>query len=528
MYYMSIKIKRIQSLESGDYNRSGGRIKAHIQVPASIGFTDPQNSHVVFRMSAYCTRNGGYSIAVPTNLGDLQGTNVISAGGAQCLIRNAKVVSNEYGELNQQTDQNVISANLDEYTQSTSAKHAKQTFTADGDYNTSLEYDNRLSSSPFLTYSRPRTVDVAVNESSVRRYTDIRVPMKHIDRYADGIRQFPNLAVGDLTYTIEFETVRDIVGNPNDLGIEDIDDMSAVASQIGSPAAPLIYIPDAYSYSGDNWDQIPFYVGEPVELTYDDGSGGKAKTHIANIESLKINNNNQLEIVLDVPAPTAGATDACTGLSLELYVDAGATFDWNIQDIYLELHCLQLTPGQIDAASKALSNIKFPWYEHRLTILQMNTGTTYSEALALPPMCAGVAVLTPPNNKLLSGTDEARHYRFFLDSNIVTNSEIQVGHITSTLGVGNARQLHNHMLQRWFGNLDKRLLKFDRPAENYLGNVELQTHFFYPLVTPVVDRSMLMNINVRTNGSNMSGKQVFYLTVHPRVLSFKNGKLQKN
>ena len=41
---MSIKIKRIQSMEGGAFNSyNNGRLRAHIEVPSTVGFSDLEN-----------------------------------------------------------------------------------------------------------------------------------------------------------------------------------------------------------------------------------------------------------------------------------------------------------------------------------------------------------------------------------------------------------------------------------------------------------------------------------------------------
>ena len=531
---MSIKIKRIQSLESGDFNADGGRIRAHFQVPASVGFTDPHNSHLILRMTAECTSNGVFSPLVPCTLGERisgVGAGTIDAGGAQVLINAAKVVSGEYGLMNEQLDQNVVNANLEYYLQSSSGVHASNTYNGGGGVNSSVESENLLARSPFMVYSRPTTFDAAVTQESQQRYTEVRVPMKHIDRFADGIRQFPNVAVGDLTYEVQFETVRSVVGGAdvNVAATSLVNGTTTAAGTLGDATNPLIHVPANGRYKEDNFNQIPFYVGQPVQLSYKVGAA-PAATHNDKIVSLEVvSATGELNIILENGASGLAASTAATDMTLKTHYD-NPTFRYNIQDAFLELHCLQLTPSQLDAAQKAMMNLPIPWYEYRLVKQTMNTTGYYSGEMQLPPSCAGVAIMLPENNQIVSGHSLFRHYHFSLDGKHTTTREIGIGEITNPNGGGVQRQLHNHMLQKWFGNIGKRLVKFDRPARNYADagyGYNEHNHAIFPLVTPVVDRNLQLNFSARCTGAaTVSGREVFYVSVHPRVLNFRNGRLQ--
>jgi hypothetical protein len=531
--YMSIKIKRIQSVESGPFGPDGQRTRFTLDVPASVGFTDPTNSHVIFRMKAECTSNGVLSTTVPCFLSQTTGLYNASAGGGQVLIKNAKVMSKELGVLNEQPNQNVIGANLNEYTTTTSGKEANVSFTGQGSENDSLEFETTLPHSPFMTYSRPSALNVAQTTASIQRYTEVRIPMKHIDRYADGIKNFPNIAMGDMTYQVELEDVLDVVGAGNQLmGADDLEDMTAVASGvgstgvIGSAANPLTYGEPTLAFKEDNFNQLPFYVGMPLAMTYTTPAGA-GQTHSSYITSLKVNSaSGLLEIVLAVPAPTANATDACTDITAQLEIDGAAVFTWTIQDVFLELHCLQLTPGQLELAKKALNNPKFqiPWYEYRLVKKNMGQTNDYSDDVLVSPNCAGFVVIMPANASLVGGYDNFRQYRFQMDGKLTTTRDVRIGAITDNTGNGIDRQLHNHMLQKWFGNLGKRLTKFDTPNLDYTSAGGADTHTIFPLVTPVVDRNILVGFKARTDTGDVSAREVYYLSIHPRVLTFKNGR----
>ena len=110
---------------------------------------------------------------------------------------------------------------------------------------------------------------------------EVRCPLKHLDRMADGTRQFPNLAVGDLTYRLEFEDVRAITATCEDGQQYNIEDQTlATDGQLGGANNPLKYsfnnpMPDNNPNNNDTenvneaaLDYLPFYVGMPVALNY--------------------------------------------------------------------------------------------------------------------------------------------------------------------------------------------------------------------------------------------------------------------
>ena len=229
---MSIKIQRIQSREAGPFQKTGGRTRCHIEVPSSVGFSDLENSHMVFRMKANVTDGNGTSTLLPAfiaqpKMAAARGSNVtnnvpIDVQGAQALIKNSRCVSDEYGELNSQRDQNVISANLDAYTDYSSCLTAKNSFNAGGSANLDPNESSRLPVGMFLRPARPRAMDAAgsvasnpnaggIQQNSRAITAEVRCPLKHVDRLADGTRQFPNISAGNITYRIEFEEVRPVM-----------------------------------------------------------------------------------------------------------------------------------------------------------------------------------------------------------------------------------------------------------------------------------------------------------------------------
>jgi hypothetical protein len=133
--------------------------------------------------------------------------------------------------------------------------------------------------------------------------------------------------------------------------------------------------------------------------------------------------------------------------------------------------------------------------------------------------CAGLAILTPQNLTFLSGFDTCDRYRLAIDGVANTNRDIYVGDIDKV-----DRQLHNHMLKKFFGNLGKPLFKYDAQTIDARRVDDNATHAFYPLVTPYVPRSQIVQLQLFSN-TNMAQKTVFYVSNHQRVLKISNGRV---
>lgn len=567
---MSIKIQRIQSREAGPFQKSGGRTRCHIDVPSSVGFSDLENSEMVFRMKADVRDADGNSTLLPAFIAQpamtaAGGANVtinqpVSVQGAQALIKNSRCVSDEYGELNSQRDQNVISANLEAYTDYSSCITAKNSFNAGGSMNLDPNETSQLPVGMFLRPARPRAMDAAgsvasgtnaagIQQNSRAITAEVRCPLKHVDRLADGTRQFPNISAGNITYRIEFEDVRPVMSLGNAFAADLLDAPADAASgNLGSAARPILYQYDATSTDAgeirpSNLQSLPFYVGMPVKVSGTNVTGDKFGV----INKITINEADATGVLggahvarieLDTPFALTTPANAATGLKIALNQGkltdgtGTSTVNYEIEDVFLELHTIQLMPQQIQAAQKALQSLQIPYLEHRLVKKVLNATQDYAETLYLDAGCAGVCVITPPNNGLVSGYDNASNYRFSFDGRNVTNREIEIGPAktnagTATAQAGVGRQIHNHFLQKFYGNIGKRLMRFEKPLDNYNGTfaqLQLNNHAIYPLVTPMVPDDVIAQFQVRSS-ANMSTKEMFYVMMYPRSLNFQKGRL---
>ena len=229
---MSLKIRRYNANESGF--AKGARVRTEIHVPASAGVTDLTSSKLVLDMHMNLTDSNG-TVLLPVTFGNQQ-----SIGGAQALIRNSAVISQSSGILNERRNQNVIESNLGWYTKSRAQEDAASLLGNSTTTNYGLDRVNLLPDNPFLLWKKPNAVGVTVTEPAVTRRAEIPVAWKHIDSFG-GMPQFPNMAVGDLTYRVEFEDQMSVAfpaKMPFSQG-EPCDARSAVASLLGNAGAPL-------------------------------------------------------------------------------------------------------------------------------------------------------------------------------------------------------------------------------------------------------------------------------------------------
>lgn len=538
---MSIKIQRIQSEEAGPFDANSGRNRAHIVVPSSVGFSDLENSNIVFRMQMNIT-NGGQSTLLPAYIaqphsdkdGDQFVDKPVRIGGAQALIRDGRATSSEFGMLSEQRDQNVISANLDHFTDYWGCHAIKEAYNGGGAMPSQYPANpSQIVDSPFLRPSRPLEAGTQETNDSQLIEAEVRCPLKHVDRIADGNRQFPNLACGDITYRINLEDVRPVVALASDVLFTEFDNPTPNASnEIGVDDAPLLYVyadangtSDAGLVSRVNIDMCPFYIGMPIEVDYK--VGGVAQTAVKRkITKLNVT-GGRVEIVVDSAIP---ATGAVTEVKVALNVESTATVSYQINDLFLELHTLNLTPQQTEAASRALKSLQIPYLEHRLIKKVLVSTQDYAESIHVDAGCSNIAVFTPFNNRLVSSYDNARSYRWSVDGNYVTNRSITLGPNTSDTGAGVANSVHKHFLQKYFGNIGKQLYSFEDVWEDYnktlhSDDMESDNHAMYPLVMPMMGNDVIVNFQLTSETANMVTKEIFYLMSYPRTLNFSNGRL---
>lgn len=197
---MSVKIKRFHANESNFTQK--GRIRTAVEIPASVGITDLTTSKVIFDMhvnSYEGSAETGGEVHIPISFGNGQ-----MVGGPQALIRNSLVQSKPWGLLNERRQQNITSANLDWFTASRAQEDVKCLGGASSNASYGISRVSKIPDDPLCLINRPQSVGAALTIASQSRRAELQVPWRHIDNFAN-MQQFPNAAIGDLTYTIQLE-----------------------------------------------------------------------------------------------------------------------------------------------------------------------------------------------------------------------------------------------------------------------------------------------------------------------------------
>lgn len=520
----AVKLIDITSEEQGDFNSTTPNV-LHFNVPAYLGVADLTNARVVMDAKVYCTDNSGESTLIPCGFAEKQGQNPVDNGGCQALIRNAESYSTSNGHLNTvPQQQNVYHANVSHYLKSTE-QAISDTIRSGGIWYNDRD-DNGITLSPFLELSRPSTNQTEVTTNSQQHYEEVYCDYKHVDSFGETMSQYPILAVGNTRIKVELERNTAVVAGVNpDTTEHEAEDMISFSSLFGNSGNPIKTKPfPTQGYKNFNKDQIPFWVGEPVVVSYT-VSGSPNQTHRDTVSALEFDTSTGLlSVTLENGAPTTNATDNVTDITLALYVSPNATYDWNVREIRLVIPVLEMDNMQLDKLQKSLQDAELPWLETRLAKDVMSSQTYYNNPFdALPKAVAGV-LLTPFNGQLVSGWDNADQYRWSINGDPVTR-DIKVGVLVNNAGIGNDRQLHNYYLNHWFANMGKVMKRFDLPPVNYTGNLQDYCHAMYPLVLPLSDNEQHVGLEIQSNGSNFTDKGVYWYTTHLRSLRFKGGKL---
>lgn len=308
-------------------------------------------------------------------------------------------------------------------------------------------------------------------------------------------------------------------------------DITPTGATIGSAADPLIFT-NVYGGLGGgqevDFHACPFYIGAPMHITaFNDTTKVLYQAYVT-VSSLEIDaaNPTDLKVQFDPPLNIGAAGNDIQYIKIAFvdhYDNAGTptafSVTWQIDEIYLELHELQLNPQQLTQARTALSNMSMSWFEHRLVQKNMPATTVHSDVLELESNCVGMAVLTPQNLNLLSGFDTCTSYRFALDGKDVTDRDIICGTATTT-----GRSIHNNMLKKYFANKGQQLVKYDANPQDYASPDPQRTFSFFPLVTPQLQRPQTMQIQLFAD-TNMSSKNIFYVATYARMLEISNGRV---
>lgn len=301
---MSVKIQRYHANESNF--AKGGRLRTEIEVPASAGVTDLTSSKLILDMQMTC-KEGSNTVLLPVTFGNQQSI------GAQALIRNSAVISQSYGVLNERRNQNVISSNVDWYLKTRAQEDGESLVGNSTTTNYGIDRINQLPDNPFILYKKPTATGTPVTESAITRRAEIPVSWNHVDNMV--MPQFPNMAVGDLVYRLEFEDQLNVAfpaKMPYSQG-EPCDNRSAVDSLLGNTGAPL-----TLTKTTGNYYRVPKQ-GDLCVASFLQATAGTYKTVATSgrdeIESVTTAGGKYV-VTLKNGFATTGATESCTGITL--------------------------------------------------------------------------------------------------------------------------------------------------------------------------------------------------------------------
>ena len=635
---MSLKIRRYNA-ENSEFEQNG-RTRTEIQIPGTVGFTDLTTSKLVLDMKVVI-KEGATEVMLPSTFGDAAGAAPASdMCGPVALIRNTKVVSQDFGLLNERRHVNVIDSNLNWYKKSRAQEDAEATFGNSVNRNYGCDPMSGLPDCPFLDYSRPSANAVAQTAASVTRRAELPVPWSAIDNLGK-VSNFPNVAVGDIAYRIELEDQIDVVmpaempaiaaqecedataantllgkttplitkrqsaqhwraprkgdeikvtfvDSASNKSLDDViesvailpyaagdntnryaitlktgvapagatdvcsqisvnysssvltaakhctDTAAPTADLIGSALQPLLVegLIDSDSPAEDpnwGWQRNCFYVGAPVRVSA--YRANEIRTQDTTITSVKLDAaNGKVEVVLATPLDLTTLANAVTNTYLGFREDLNNvrfTATWTVDEMYAQLHEIQLMPSQQESARKALANLEIPFTNQMLVQRAMPASTSmHTEVVHAPPMVSGMTVLSPQNQQMVSGYDGCTSYRYAINGKETTNRDILVGNASQR-----SRQLHNHGLKRYFGNLNQQLKKYDAPYVDYANvtaDANQRQHSMYPLVLPIVPQEQIVQLQmsaVNLNGNAMGAKNLFFVFDQMKALKLSNGRV---
>lgn len=264
-----VRIVKIPSNESGNWTATTSRT-INFDVPADLGVVDLDKSYLLLKMEADTNDTLVPDAVRPVALAG--GSSALPAYNSSCMVKNSYLHSERAGRLEDHNDCNFLNQALDFYSESGQEKQS-QTI-----YNGAFHWDE---------YGKPRSIfrelryleeaddafddyDLAtgVDDMTPNLTPEIRIPLKKVAKFADGMKQAPLFAMGDTRLHVELQnnnvkvlhTYADL-GETFELnGIRDISGTSDAARSTSTLTAGY-YDPKNLSLWG----------GAPVTLAYSTG-----------------------------------------------------------------------------------------------------------------------------------------------------------------------------------------------------------------------------------------------------------------
>jgi hypothetical protein len=290
---------------------------ADVTVPASVGFSDPTQSHVVFDMDISCTDAAGDQILLPCTFGQVGELNA----GAHCLVRDVIITSDSQPISTRRERRNYVDANLVYPGRSRAYEDIDATFGNTTNINFGNDRMSKLPDNPFFDYQRPSNATADQDAVPVRRRAEIPVPLQLFDPLAT-IEQFPNVALGNRTFEFRFDNLLDLV-QPCDMPagqIEPADNRAFPAPDGGANTIGRVGNPIVLTKTVSNFWKPPV-AGQQIRVWYKDGVNNA--TALGRISTVTVNGDDY-EITL--VAPIAYAANI-TAFNVNYFTLSGQAFD---------------------------------------------------------------------------------------------------------------------------------------------------------------------------------------------------------
>lgn len=543
---MSVQLKKIDTNETGPFTKAGRNV-AHIMTEPDLGVVDAHNSSLVMEMSV--TDSNGDTDTVPLLpwvFAEVQ--NTAQSGqtlSPAALFRNYRLNSDSLGSLIATRNVcNRVNENINWYKQSTAQQDAKASlFQANANRNVGRDYKTSIPYSPFLVPSRPVVSGVEQTTASQLRTAELRLALHELHPFYQDKYRLPAYGMGRLTHELLLEDVVDVLTVPQMPGEKACQDVNA--TNLGSAADPATagsIVPDDGLGSPEEYelDEIPYYVGAPVYVTWTDSGG--PQTHNDTIAGLFHNDNATapaLALGIRLANPPAIAGGAATDVTIRIrgveLVAAGTSGNdtdedyttsvtrplWRIERLQLEAHRYLLGPEGLNGIVQSMNNKLLGYYDYTVIDDTVTPTTSYQYTLpSIPQGAFAVAVLMPYNagtRGLISTRNRVDRYRFAIDGIDTTNRDVVIGASddANNKTVAAGRGLHLDRLMQFFQALRCPLQRFDSNRWNFLQGHDRQDpgHVILPQLIPSFGdgQNHQLTLNMYSDGANILQTTVHYV-----------------
>ena len=420
----------LQSVQGGPFNNSSRMID--IDIPAGH-IVDMSKSFIQIECSI--TPNYAY---FPTGVSNLVVSNIVSTVTPMNidLIKNASLTSSTKGKLEDIRRVNVLSHNLLELSKSTSNKMS----TIDSLYQV-FNYDNKIKLSPFVEFKKTGSIN------SNYRSVYLRIPMSHL--FQLGLDSaFDTNKLGTTRIHLELDNLLNLEVNQVVLSTP----LQRIAGPAPSTGPYTIASGSSFTmaYVYDSLDQVPFFVGQSVTLTYTP-TGGAVTNEDVTINALSFNEQTGILSVTTSKDFPVVANVTYGSISMKEYEPVGTNADGTFNILTAQLG-LTVNNGP----SQSSNELQY----YTFTTEEYNVGgqNFMNKVFEIEPECINTFLMQYANNSanLLSNGVNIKSYRLRIDGNDVVDRDINVNTLTASNTYLND-PLHYELVNRTFVNASMNL-----------------------------------------------------------------------